>query len=271
MTGALIGDFLLLWAAVYVATLGLYVGFGMVFSALAARHPERRIQEHRRGEKRKWKEIRQSAWSLIATSGCLAGGLFAQAQGWTLFAPLALSWWSVPLMFAVSIVAFDAWFYWAHRFMHWGPMYKHHVLHHRSVAPTVWSNYSDSLLDAFVMQSFYLWAPLILPIPPAVLVAHRLYDHFNGMIGHSGFEFAAAPSARAPSPMVCTLFHDQHHSRFSYNYANFFSVWDRWMGTLDPRYDEEVARLERWPGLFAGRGGRGGRGRGRGEPGGARG
>jgi sterol desaturase/sphingolipid hydroxylase (fatty acid hydroxylase superfamily) len=197
MTGSLIGDFLLLWAAVYVATLSLYLGFGAVFTWLAARHPERRIQAHRRGEKRKWKEIRQSAWSLIATCGCLAGGLFAQAQGWTLFAPLALSWWSVPLMFVVSIVAFDAWFYWAHRFMHWGPMYKHHVLHHRSVAPTVWSNYSDSMIDAFVMQSYYLWAPLILPIPPMVLIAHRLYDHFNGMIGHSGFEFAAAPSARA--------------------------------------------------------------------------
>jgi sterol desaturase/sphingolipid hydroxylase (fatty acid hydroxylase superfamily) len=237
-------EFLGVWAAVYVVTFGLYLGFGALFQLYAHRHPERRIQANRRGEKRKWKEIRQSAWSLTATCFCLAFGLFAQWKGWTLVAPLELSWWSAPLMFAVSIVAFDAWFYWGHRLMHWGPMMKHHQYHHRSVAPTVWSNYSDTLLDAFVMQSYYLWAPFILPIPPAVLVAHRLYDHFNGMIGHSGFEFAASKWTRIPSPMVCTLFHDQHHSHFNYNYANFFSFWDRLMGTLHRDYDRGVERWE---------------------------
>ncbi len=239
----LLGEFLLWWAAVYAVTFALYVGFGALMHWYTRRHPDRRIQKNRRGEKRMWREIRQSAWSLTATCFCLAFGLFAQAKGWTLFAPLELSAWSFAGMFLVSIVLFDAWFYWAHRFMHWGPMYRFHALHHRSVAPTVWSNYSDDIVDAFVMQSYYLWAPLILPIPAAVLIAHRVYDHFNGMIGHSGFEFAASKLTRIPSPMVCTLFHDQHHAHFNTNYANFFSVWDRWMGTLDRRYDEGVKRL----------------------------
>ncbi len=39
-------------------------------------------------------------------------------------------------------------------------------------------------------------------------------------------------------------FHDQHHSRFRYNYANFFSFWDRVMGTLDPKYDAAVKGFE---------------------------
>lgn len=238
-----LAQFLALWATVYAVTFGAYIGFGALFQWYAHRHPDRRIQAGRRGEKRKWKEIRQSAWSLSATCFCLAAGLFLQAKGLTLFAPLALSWWSVPLMFAVSILAFDAWFYWAHRLMHWGPLYKHHQYHHRSVAPTVWSNYSDTIVDAFAMQSYYLWAPLLLPIPPAVLVAHRVYDHFNGMIGHSGFEFAASKWTRIPSPMVCTLFHDQHHSHFHYNFANFFSFWDRVMGTLHNDYDRGVDRF----------------------------
>jgi sterol desaturase/sphingolipid hydroxylase (fatty acid hydroxylase superfamily) len=73
-------------------------------------------------------------------------------------------------------------------------------------------------------------------------VAHRLYDHFNGMIGHSGFEFAASKWTRIPSPFVCTLFHDQHHKHFNTNYANFFSFWDRVMGTLDKQYDSGVDR-----------------------------
>ena len=44
--------------------------------------------------------------------------------------------------------------------------------------------------------------------------------------------------------MVCVTFHDQHHAHFRYNFANFFSVWDRLCGTLDPRYDQDVRRME---------------------------
>ena len=240
-------EFLAVWAAVYATTFGAYLAFGAIFNWYAFRHPERRIQKNRDGLKRRGKEIRQSAWSLLGTCFCLAGGLYAQYRGWTLFAPLELSWWSVPLMAAVSICAFDTWFYWGHRLMHWGPLYKHHQYHHRSVAPTVWSNYSDSMLDALAMQSYYLFAPLILPIPPLVLIGHRVYDHFNGMIGHSGFEFAASKWTRIPSPMVCTLFHDLHHSKFNYNYANFFSFWDRICGTLHTGYDAGVERWETLP------------------------
>ncbi|MEI2384087.1 sterol desaturase family protein [Breoghania sp. JC706] len=243
--GNLFLDFLPWWAAVYAANVFLYFVTGWVLVAIQNRYPERRIQQNRRGEKRMRREIRQSVISLLVTDGCLAGGLFLQYRGFTLVEPLALSWWSVPLMFVVSIVVFDAWFYWMHRFMHTKLMYRFHAEHHRSVAPTVWSTYSDDLVDAFVMQCYYLWAPLVMPIPALVLVGHRLYDHFNGTIGHSGFEFWASPASRAPSPMVCVTFHDQHHSRFRYNFANFFSFWDRAMGTIDPKYDEAVKGFER--------------------------
>ncbi len=237
-------EFLPWYAAVYAINVFLYFATGWVLVQIQNRHPERRIQQNRRGEKRMWTEIRQSVLSLLVTAGCLALGLFSQYKGWTFVAPLELSWWSVPLMFVISILAYDAWFYWAHRLMHTKHLYRVHAEHHRSVAPTVWSTYNDSLVDAFVMQSYYFWAMFILPIPLEVLAAHRLWDHFNGTIGHSGFEFWASPTTRRPSPMVCVTFHDQHHSRFRYNFANFFSFWDRLMGTIDPKYDEAVKRFE---------------------------
>lgn len=242
--GGLFLEFLPYWAIVYAVNVALYFLTGWVLVAIQNRHPDRRIQQGRRGEKRKAKEVRQSVISLLVTAGCMAGGIFLSVKGYTFVTPLALSWWSVIAMFAVSVIVFDAWFYWAHRFMHTPLMYRFHAEHHRSVAPTVWSTYSDDLVDAFVMQSYYLWAPLFLPIPVEVLIAHRLWDHFNGTIGHSGFEFYASPLSRMPSPMVCVTFHDQHHSRFKYNYANFFSFWDRICGTIDPRYDETVKTFE---------------------------
>ncbi|ADZ70198.1 sterol desaturase family protein [Polymorphum gilvum] len=237
-------EFLPYYVAVYGINVFLYFATGWVLVTIQNRHPERRIQQHRRGEKRRGKEIRQSVLSLTVTGGCLAGGIFASVKGWTFVEPLPLTWWSAILMFVVSVIAFDAWFYWAHRFMHTKLMYRFHAEHHRSVAPTVWSTYSDDLVDAFVMQSYYLWAVFILPIPVEVLIVHRLWDHFNGTIGHSGFEFWASPLSRMPSPMVCVTFHDQHHSRFKYNYANFFSFWDRVCDTIDPKYDDTVRYFE---------------------------
>lgn len=238
-------EFLPYYGAVYGINVFLYFATGWVLVAIQNRHPERRIQKNRRGEKRMRMEIRQSVLSLTVTAFCMAFGIFSHVKGWTLVAPLELSWWSVPLMFVVSIIAYDAWFYWAHRFMHTKLMYRFHAEHHRSVAPTVWSTYNDSLVDAFVMQSYYLWALFILPIPVEVFVFHRLWDHINGTIGHSGFEFWASPTTRMPSPMVCVTFHDQHHSRFRYNFANFFSFWDRLMGTIDPKYDQAVKEFEK--------------------------
>lgn len=234
------GVFLAIWAAVYAATVGLYFGQGALLIRINNRNPDRRIQKTRRGEDRARVEILQSLKSLTVTCGCLAGGLWLQWMGWTIWPPLELTWVSAIGMFVVSIVLFDAWFYWGHRLMHWRPLYKHHFWHHRSVAPTVWSNYSDSMPDALAMQSYYLIAPVILPIPALALIAHRLWDHINGQIGHSGFEYFADRTTRFPSPMVCVTFHDQHHEAFNHNFANFFSFWDRVCGTIHPRYDEAV-------------------------------
>jgi sterol desaturase/sphingolipid hydroxylase (fatty acid hydroxylase superfamily) len=234
-------EFLALWAAVYAAHIALYFGQGALMDAINRRHPDRRIQQARRGEERKRVEIRQSLKALVVISGCVAGGLWLPAHGVTLWPPFAFDWVWTPVMFVVSVVLFDAWFYWGHRLMHTKRLYRHHFWHHRSVAPTVWSNYSDSLPDAFAMQSYYLIMPLLLPIPPEVLILHRLWDHVNGQIGHSGFEYFADRTTRFPSPMVCVTFHDQHHEHFRYNYANFFSFWDRLCGTLHPDYDRRVA------------------------------
>ncbi|MEM8665279.1 MAG: sterol desaturase family protein [Pseudomonadota bacterium] len=237
-------DFGLLWVVTYVLVFGSYLAFGAAFTVWAKRHPERKIQKGRDGQKRRNKEIRASARSLIVTCACFAGGLHLQMNGYTLFDPWALTWWSAPLMFIASVFLFDAWFYWVHRLGHTGPFKKWHHLHHQSVSPTVWSNYSDTFFDAFTQQSFFLFMPLIVPFPPAIFVAHRAFDHFNGMIGHSGFEFAAGASSRRPWPLASVTFHDMHHSTYNYNYANHFSIWDRMLGTIHPGYDDRVVAME---------------------------
>ncbi|GGB58234.1 desaturase [Roseibium aquae] len=237
-------DYLTVFAAIYGIMLAVYFATGLVMTAINARHPDRRIQKHRDGMKRVKTEIKASISALATSSVLLSAGYFAQTQGWTLFEPLPLSWWSFPLMFVVCLVLFDAWFYWGHRLLHLPAFYKWHVPHHRSIAPTVWSNDSSTTIDTLIEHGFYLVVWFVLPAPALSVFALRLFDQISGMVGHSGFEYFASKSSRWPSPMICTTFHDLHHSQFDYNYGNFFSFWDRVCGTVHPKYDHLVQTME---------------------------
>lgn len=244
MVSEFASDVVVIFATVYVVHLGAYFGLGGILSAVNRRHPDRRLQPARRGETRATAEIRASLIALLPISSLMAIGLAAQAHGLGLFAPFEVTLWQWLGLLGLTLVIYDAWFYWAHRLMHWRPLYRFHRLHHRSVAPTVWSTYSDHPVDAAVHQAFLLIAPLVLPISPGILIAHRIIDHINGQIGHSGFEYFAGPAARIPWPGLCVAFHDDHHARFTCNFGNFLSIWDRIMGTISPDYDQRVQSLE---------------------------
>lgn len=232
-----------LLVAVYAATVAIYFVLGHAITWLNERNPDRRIQKSRRGELRKRQEIRQSLMSMLVTCASVAFGLTMQWQGWAP-APFAFSWvWAVPL-FLLCMVLFDLWFYTAHRLLHTKALYRYHALHHKSVAPTVWSSDSIGAVDTAMCQGFYAVIVFIVPFPPAILLAHRVFDQINGTFGHAGFEYFASRTARYPSPMLCTIYHDQHHSQFRYNYANYFSFWDRVFGTVAPTYDGRVESFE---------------------------
>lgn len=241
-----IEGFLGLWAATYVAHLAVYFALGLGLVWVNRRFPHKQIPalqgRERRARRTAGQEIRQSLKSLLGTSFCFAGGLYAQAVGWTQ-APLELTWISALWTFVAAVVIHDAWFYFGHRLMHTKPLYRFHKVHHANVTPIVWSNDSFSVVDAVSVQSFFLVLPFILPIPPAVLVFCRLFDQTKGMIGHSGYEHFAGRIARKPFPLVATVHHDMHHQRFTVNFANQFTLWDRLFGTLDPDYDALVKRL----------------------------
>lgn len=180
----------------------------------------------------------------LATSSTLFGsGWFAQMQGWTPTPEPTV--FNVVAYLVLVVILFDAWFYFGHRLLHWKPMYRFHAEHHKSVAPTVWSNDSSGIIDTIVQHKFYFLIWFVLPIPALSMIALRVFDQISGMIGHSGFELFASRAARRPWPFICTTFHDLHHSRYNYNYGNLFSVWDRVCGTEHPEYDEMVEKFEK--------------------------
>lgn len=229
------------WLAAYLVLAGVYLLVGVIVTRTNRWLGEsKRIQQRRPSEKLIRRDFIQSLKSLVTISLFVAGGLSIREAGWG-WSPLESTWVNESMLLIVSLIAFDTWFYWAHRLLHTRPFYKRiHAWHHRAVSPTVWSNNSDTFLDNCFAQSYWLVAPLILPVSSAVLIVHKLIDQVTGMLGHAGFEYAGGRSSAFPSPLLGVTFHDQHHEKFHYNFATHFSWWDRLMGTLDPAYDTKV-------------------------------
>ncbi|GAA0772004.1 fatty acid hydroxylase family protein [Roseibium denhamense] len=247
-TGTGIWAFAALFCMLYAVSITVLFATGLTMTALNKRHPDRKIQK-RAPTHDALRDIKSSMVQLSITSTCLAIGLYAQMRGWTLFDPFGLSWWSVPVFFVLSLVLHDTWFYWGHRILHTKMFYRFHKPHHMTITPTVWSNDAGSSVDTLFAHSYYALVLFVVPMPPLVFLGHRLFDQVSAAIGHCGYEHFAAPSARKPWPLLCTLYHDQHHQYFVYNYANYFSFWDRLCGTIHPTYDGKVEGFEQ---LYAG-------------------
>lgn len=230
------------FAVVAPASLLLFAATGTWLTWLNRRNEPRRIQR-RSGEHRIWKDIRSSVVELTVSAALFAAGLALRSEGYVLVTPYE-GLIATVVGFGLLLVAYDAWFYWTHRLLHTKWFYRFHAPHHRAVAPTAWSNDAGSSVDTTVAQGFFLLASVLTPAPLVALFAHRAFDQVTGMIGHCGFEHFAGRTMRWPWPMITTIYHDQHHSSFRYNYANYFSWWDRMLGTIHPKYDAYVRDRE---------------------------
>jgi len=240
MTLATAVYFIETWAVVYALLLAVYFATGFLFFNNDPASADR-IQPGRvlAGAKVR-RDMLQSVRSLASIALLFAIGhvLYKQFHiGWMAW-PTSV--WSVVLSFVLSAIAYDTWFYWLHRLLHTRPFYRAiHRWHHLSLPSVAWSNNSDTFIDNMFLQSYWLVAHLILPIAPVVLLAHKLYDHITGIIGHSGVEHGGGITY-PPSPFNSVTHHDQHHRYFNCNYSPHFTVWDRLMGTLHPTHDAEL-------------------------------
>lgn len=227
-------------AKVYALLISLYFGVGAVLVRTNARRP--RIQDRPCPSHIVRRDILQSTKSLASISFFFALGsvMSRHGIGWR---PPTGAWGAAGSLLA-SMLMFDTLFYWGHRLIHTRLLFKHvHKWHHVSRTPTVWSNNSDSLIDNCVLQSYWIFAHLVLPIHPAVLLVHKVFDQVSGMVGHTGHEYTSGRTEVSPYPMLAVTFHDQHHAYFNCNFATHFSIWDRSMRTLHPDYESTLKKV----------------------------
>jgi sterol desaturase/sphingolipid hydroxylase (fatty acid hydroxylase superfamily) len=135
----------------------------------------------------------------------------------------------------------DTYFYWVHRLMHHPKLYRRvHLIHHKSTNPSPWTAYAFHPLEAVLEAGIIPVIAFTLPVQRDALVWFFLFQIIYNVYGHLGYElypknFHKTWIGRYVNTSVA---HNLHHKHFTGNFGLYTLVWDRLMGTMNPRYDE---------------------------------
>jgi sterol desaturase/sphingolipid hydroxylase (fatty acid hydroxylase superfamily) len=189
--------------------------------------------------------------AIFSTVGVLVVTLLDDA-GFYPLAKVATSW--GPGWFAASLVLMiigqDAWVYWTHRWMHRPRWFRSfHRRHHLSHNPSPFTAYSFDLGEALLMVGFVVIWPLVMPTPWPVIGLFMLHQIFRNTLLHAGYELTPARADGRPwlGWLTTTTHHDLHHAQAGYNFAPWFTWWDRALGTEHPQYLARYAETAQRP------------------------
>ena len=235
MFGASLGD--LSWYAFMAGAVWL-----LFYVVLRGRMRRRRIHRRDATARQMVREILQSLRS-IAIFGLVTGAVvFAAFSGWTrLYIPVERYGWGwFCLSILVMVVMHDAYFYWTHRLMHHGRLFRLlHQTHHRSMSPTPWAAYAFSPGEALIQAGIGPLIVFTIPTHPAAFGIFMTWQIAFNVFGHCGYEIFPRRFFRSRAGLLFNSIthHALHHEKFRANYGLYFNVWDRLMGTNHPDYE----------------------------------
>ncbi|PVI06150.1 sterol desaturase [Periconia macrospinosa] len=148
---------------------------------------------------------------------------------------------------AIFFVIEDAWHYWMHRAMHWGPLYKNiHKIHHQYSAPFGLAAEYASPIEVMVLGFGTVGSPIIWTCITGDLHILTMYVWIvlrvcQAIDAHSGYELPWSLHHFLPF-WAGAEHHDVHHERFIGNYSSSFRWWDF---VLDTEAGPEASKRRR--------------------------
>jgi Delta7-sterol 5-desaturase len=241
------------WPAIFAFDLGRYLLTAVVFTVVLVALPSevlilRRVRERTPRTNQRWYEFGHSVMATIVFSvvglGVYQGAQLGVFRVYSQAAQYGWLYWVASLV--LVIVAHDAYFYWAHRWMHRPSVFRRvHRIHHQSVAPTQWAAYSFSVGEATLQAAFLPIFLLLVPTHTTVLFIWMTHQVVRNVAGHCGVELE--PKSWLATWwgrwFTTTLHHDMHHESGRHNYGLYFAWWDRWCGTEHPDYRRRLVNL----------------------------
>lgn len=139
-----------------------------------------------------------------------------------------------PILFVLWFLLTPVWisfhFYWVHRALHWGPLYRiAHALHHRNINVGPWSGLSMHPVEHLIFFSSIL-IHLIVPAHPLHILFHMQHQSLTAATSHTGFENLLVQDRKRLA--LGTFHHQMHHRYFEVNYGNLEMPWDKWFGSF---------------------------------------
>lgn len=152
---------------------------------------------------------------------------------------------------AFTISAFlvftDFCIYWIHRGLHhpllYGPIHKQH---HLWKVPTPWASHAFHPLDGFAQSTPYHIFAFIIPMNKLVYLGMFVFVNMWTISIHDGNFFSK------DGILNSAAHHSEHHLKFTCNYGQYFTWWDRLFGThrqpdfveLDPKVAIKAANKD---------------------------
>ncbi len=155
----------------------------------------------------------------------------------------SLTWLAISII--ITIVLWDAWFYWTHRLMHTRTLFPiFHRTHHLSKVTNPLTGYSLDVPEAVVYVVFLPLVTMLYPLHPVSMMIFMVIQLAGNLFIHQGHEFLPAKFAESRWSywLSSPTSHAMHHYHFVGNYGFFFQFWDRVMGTCHPQYDDELQK-----------------------------
>ncbi|KAF7542491.1 hypothetical protein G7046_g10160 [Stylonectria norvegica] len=139
--------------------------------------------------------------------------------------------WKMALQITICFIMEDAWHYWFHRSLHYGPLYKAiHKMHHTYSAPFGLAAEYASPIETALLGIGVVGAPILLMSITGDLHLLTMYIWitlrlFQAIDAHSGYDFPWSLRHFLPF-WAGAEHHDLHHEKFIGNYASSFRWWD---------------------------------------------
>ncbi len=146
------------------------------------------------------------------------------------------------LLFFLVPLVHEVGFYFAHRSLHWPPLYQlAHKLHHRNTNPGPWSGLSMHPIEHVIYFSSIL-VFLIIPAHPIHMINLASRLGLAPAQGHTGFD--RMQTGADSSVDISYYAHYLHHKYFEVNYADGMVPLDKWFGSFHDGSEEAHAAMK---------------------------
>jgi len=242
----LFSQYVFLWFCVTVAaTIGYFtlttISYTIFFGIFRDYfHPPHEPQPFKGQE---WLEAKMSMIAIPFLSMLTIPFFMGELKGYSklYWATDADPWWYMPLIILAFIVYTDTGVYWIHRWEHTFPLiYKYiHKPHHKWLFVTPYAALAFHPVDGWAQSLPYHFFVYMFPMSTKLyLILFVLVQGWSINI-HDGVDAIGSRFGSGASNYINgALHHYIHHSRFDYNYGQYFTFWDRVMGShYDPKPD----------------------------------